>query len=99
MHDLLEADLEEYDLSLIINHFISKGYFSLAELNLNLTEDITRKHLDNQSFHFLSSEMLCFINFLPLMIGDLIPLDDEVWDFFMGLLKILDIVMDSSLID
>jgi hypothetical protein len=33
--------------------------------------------------------MLCFI--------DLIPLHDEVWDFFMGLLKILDIVMDSSI--
>jgi hypothetical protein len=88
----IELDIAQ---NIFLNMFasINTEHKFLNELS---SKEITQKHLDNQAFHFSSSEMLCFINFLPLMIGDKIPQDDEVWDFFTGLLKILDIVMDSS---
>jgi hypothetical protein len=108
MHDLLEG-VFHYDLGLILKHFITNGLFTLENLNDkknsfdygtlkigNLAEDITMKHLDNQKFNFTSSEMLCFVRNLPFMIGQYVAEDDEVWIFFLTLLKILNIVMDPS---
>jgi hypothetical protein len=61
MHDLLEG-VFPYDLSLILKYFISKGYLNALKIG-NLTEEITRKHLDNKALHFSSSDMLSFIKF------------------------------------
>lgn len=38
-------------------------------------------------------EMMTFVHFLPLMIGDLIPKEDEVWLFVLNLIEILDILL------
>ena len=38
-------------------------------------------------------ETITFINYLPLMIGDLIPENDKMWDLLIVLIKIIDVVM------
>jgi hypothetical protein len=106
MHDLLEG-VFHYDLGHILHYFITKKCITLEILNDkkagfdygpmkigNISELITKEHVKNKHFRFTSSEMLCFVQNLPFMIGEYIPEDDEVWIFFLDLLKILDIVME-----
>lgn len=38
-------------------------------------------------------EMQTFINFLPLLIGDLVPPSDEVWQFLCIFIDIIDTVL------
>jgi len=35
-------------------------------------------------------EVMTFIHYFPLMVGDLVPENDEVWSFFLILLQIND---------
>lgn len=37
-------------------------------------------------------EMMTFVHFFSLMVGDLVPEGDEVWNFFLTLLKMIDIL-------
>ena len=39
-----------------------------------------------------ASQTWCLVRYLPLLIGDLIPEDDEYWDHFLQLLTIMDYV-------
>jgi hypothetical protein len=106
MHDLLEG-VFHYDLGHIFQYFFTKKYLTLEILNDrkagfdygpmkigNMTEPITKDHISKKHFRFSASEMLCFVQNLTFMIGCYIPEDDDVWLFFLDLLKILDIVMD-----
>ncbi|XP_067634959.1 uncharacterized protein [Eurosta solidaginis] len=43
-----------------------------------------------------ASEVLCFTNFLPLMIGDLISPDVKHWKLLVLLIEIVDLLFDSS---
>jgi hypothetical protein len=38
-------------------------------------------------------EVMTFIHFFPIMVGDLIPENDEVWNFILILIKIIDTLM------
>jgi hypothetical protein len=41
-------------------------------------------------------EVMTFMHFFPLIIGDLIPESDEVWELFLLLLKITDILLSYT---
>jgi hypothetical protein len=109
MHDLLEG-VAHYNLKEIINDFVNeKKYLTLETLNErvqifdygqqigNVTVEIKKEHLDGTKFHMTASEMLCFVVFLPLMIGDLIPNSDRVWNFFLIFSQIVEIVTSYSI--
>lgn len=36
-------------------------------------------------------EVMTFVNFFPLMIRDLLPENDDVWNFVISLLKIVKV--------
>ena len=38
----------------------------------------------------LASQMWCLARLLPLMIGDLVPTDDDIWENYLTLLDIVD---------
>lgn len=40
-----------------------------------------------------ASEMMTFVNYFTLMVGDLVPDDDEVWQFVLNLIEIIDILL------
>lgn len=106
MHDLLEG-ICSYDLTLIIyNLLYVKKYLSLDTLNNQIfyfdygpTESgnavpcINKEHLLSGKLRFSFTEMLYFVRYFGLMIGDLIPKEDDCWLLYVKLKSIVDIVI------
>lgn len=94
MHDLFEG-VCHYDLCHIINYFTNeikifsldvlnarKQNFSYIDINKSYVSQPTRlSHLKNKKLKVTASEMKVFIQFFPLMIGDLVAANDPVWIF------------------
>jgi len=105
MHDLFEG-VCSYDLALIIRHLVYfKKFLSLETLNNrifyfdygptesgNAVPRINREHLLSGKLKFSATEMLCFVRYFGLMIGDLIPNEDDCWLLYIKLKSIVDIV-------
>ena len=51
-----------------------------------------KHHYACRSIFSLASEMWCLGQYLPLLIGDLIPEDDENWQKFFRLMSIVDYI-------
>lgn len=109
MHDLLEGVcklyvtkilsslIEEKVLSLdVINN--RKNRFPYGELEVgNISINITKKHLINCNLKMTATEVYCFISFLPLMLGDLIPINNKYWSILIYLVNILDLLSKPEL--
>jgi len=106
MHDIFEG-VCHYDMCHIIKYYISTvKLFSLTTLNNrkanfncgtievgNISPNITELHLNKFHLKMTAREMMTFVQFFSLMVGDLIPDNCEVWNFFLTLLKIVDLIM------
>ncbi|XP_062716918.1 uncharacterized protein LOC134292140 [Aedes albopictus] len=106
MHDLWEG-VCVYGLGHYFNYFINvKKIFSLDELNFrkntfvfgnlnssNIPSDIRDTNISKSKIKMTTSEIKTLVNFLPLIIGMLIPEKDEVWNHFCLLLQICHILM------
>lgn len=110
MHDMLEG-VCGYSLSVIIAHLIRNNYFDYDTLNErvqcffygeieggNKPPLITASHVE-EGLKFSASEMLCFVRYFGLMVGDLVPPDECVWEFFVQLQCIVDYVCAPSITD
>ncbi|XP_046740534.1 uncharacterized protein LOC124407968 [Diprion similis] len=62
----------------------------------NSPPTITHDFLRKQVIVFSASEMLCFVYYFGLIIGDLVPNDNEVWQLYIVVRKILSVVMAIS---
>lgn len=106
-HDLLEG-VCKYDLCSVLKNLISESFFTIESLNYrkqmfnygeteigNLSPPLNLHNLKNGQIKMSAREMLTFVHFLPIMIGDQIPETNEVWKFFIILLKIIDRVQSS----
>lgn len=106
MHDIFEG-VCDFDISRILDHFINdKMYFTLQDLNnrkqnfsygskdvKNLSPPITQENLNNRKLKMSASERKTFAHFLPLMIGDLVPMTDEIWKVLLCLINIIDLLL------
>jgi len=105
MHDIFEG-VCHYNLCHIIKYYIDLQIFSLETLNLrkknfnygplesgNLSPEITELHLSKFRLKMTAREMMTFVHYFSLMIGDLIPIYDEVWNFYLVFIKIIDILL------
>lgn len=106
MHDLWEG-VCLYGLQHCLHYFITiKKYFSLDDLNRrknlfvfgklnssNIPNDIKELNFAKNKLRMTASEVKTFVTFIPLIIGDKIPTNDEVWLYFCNLLKICHILM------
>jgi len=106
MHDIFEG-ICYYDICHVIFYYTQTvKLFSLEKLNNrkttfhfgpiedgNISPEITLLHLQNNHLKMSAREVMTFIHFFPLMIGDLIPEDDEVWNFVIILLKIVELLL------
>jgi len=82
----------------IIEYFTEvTKYFSLDTLNLrtnnfnygpieigNVSPSININHLNNHHLKISAREMMTFVHFFSLMVGDFVPENDEVWGFFLN---------------
>lgn len=112
MHDLFEG-VCHYDMCEVLNYYINEvNIFTLDTLNSrkqqfnygsyeikNLSPSIKYTHIKNKRLKMTAREMMNFIHFFPLVVGDLVPEDDPVWEFFLNLLKICDLVLSYKLVN
>ena len=103
MHDFWEG-VCPYDLSGIILHYIRNKFFTLEDINdrilgfnygsikQNKVPFLKKDKLKNGKLGFSASETKTFVKYLGLMIGDLIPVNDEHWNLLIYLQKINDLL-------
>lgn len=104
MHDILEG-VCHYDFCAILEELIFvKKYFTLQTLNErvqnfdysfdigNKPSIITLDHIRGEKLKMSASEILFFVRNFGLMIGDLVPEEEEVWQLYIRFIQILDIV-------
>lgn len=105
MHDVFEG-VCHYNICHAINYFINSKYFDLEVLNSrkqgfeygpkeigNISGKIEAHHLNKNKLKMSAREMMTFIMYFPLMVGDLIPADDDVWKFVINFIEIIDILL------
>lgn len=105
MHDIYEG-VCHYNMCHIIKKFIEMGYFDLNKLNDrklafnygaieigNISPAITQKHLESCHLKMTAREMMSFVHLFSLIVGDLVPHDDEVWIFFLNFLEIIEVLL------
>lgn len=108
MHDFFEG-IFKYDICQIILNFINRKIFNLEELNNRINHFkygeqevryipniIDKKKLEANNLNMTSKEAWQFLYLLPLLIGDLIDPNDEVWDLLKTLLKLIELCLSSS---
>lgn len=108
MHDVFEGvcvyDICNILLSLIKDNVITlsiinfrKQFFQFGEADKgNNSNPLEYEKLKSFSLKMTASEVMSFVHFLPLMIGDLIPINNEHWRLFTILLQIVDLVLKSQ---
>jgi len=109
MHDVFEG-ICHYNMCHIIKYYVyTAQIFSLDILNKrktnfnygpievgNISPEISENHLNKCHLKMSAREMMSFIHFFTIMVGDLIPKDDEVWKFFLTLLKLIDLLLSYN---
>jgi hypothetical protein len=104
MHILLEGVLP-LELKLLLTHLTSNNFFTISHLNTRIMSfqygraNVTTKpstidatHLSqNGKLHQSASQCWTLGRYLPLIIGDLVPIDDINWRCFLYLHDILGI--------
>lgn len=109
MHDWFEG-ICSYVLCHVIKHYIDKKNFTLEVLNSrkqcfnygsieisHISKPIKPKHLANSHLKMSARQMITFVHYFTLIIGDLINENDEVWLLYLNLLSINDILLSYSI--
>ena len=109
-HDILEGILR-YDLAIVLFHFICNAKrFSLDDLNLRLTgykygnydnvnkpPHVSEKHLRNGCIILSAAEMLNFFRGLFLIVGPLVPEEDDHWQLLIELKTVVEIIFSKTI--
>jgi len=110
MHDMLEG-VCNYDIGLMLKIMIfDLKYFTIDKLNNRIelfdygSVDIRNRPTliasetlksKGKKLKMSAGEMLCFVKNLGLIIGDLVPLNSEIWSIYIILDKILNIILSK----
>lgn len=115
MHDIYEG-VCHYSLCKILLFFIEDmNFFTLDLLNYRINTfdygvieiekkpvPITLQDLKKNRLKMTASETKCFLNFLTIIVGDLVPENDKIWEYYLTLLRLVDLitsrVMNDSII-
>ncbi|XP_044005527.1 uncharacterized protein LOC122850442 [Aphidius gifuensis] len=109
MHDLIEG-VCVFDMVAIISNFIENGYFTLNELNNclknfyygivdsdNVPPAIDSGALNKNKIKMSASELWTFVRYFGIIIGDLIPEDNAVWQVYLNLRQLLALVTSTTI--
>ncbi|KAB0790251.1 hypothetical protein PPYR_15412, partial [Photinus pyralis] len=109
MHDILEG-VAVYIMSFLVNFYVySLKLFTLEILNgrlfsFNYGPDRSSKPCAIQSISarqcrlkLSSAEMLVFLRYFGLLVGDLVPATEESWSLYLKLRQILDILLSRKM--
>jgi hypothetical protein len=107
MHDVLEG-VAPYEVKEMIKLMVSNGYFTLTELNAQISNfayaesDLRSKpsvipsstlSSNDHKLNQEAAQMWTLLRLLPLIIGREVPEEDPHWENFLILITILDYLM------
>jgi len=109
MHDIYEG-VCEYDLSqILLQYIVNLKLFTLQDLNnrigafdfgiselSNRIPFLKREKLNNYRLGFSATQVMRFMKYFSLIIGDLVPPDDSHWELYLSLRAIIDILNARS---
>ena len=103
MHDVFEG-VCAYDIPLVCSALIQRRFFDLAVLNCRL-QQLTYSSGDSRNkppvistlsvemLPFEASQMWCITRMLSFAVGELVPEDNDVWQFYLLLRNIVDLIL------
>lgn len=109
MHDILEGVSKYVIAFLILKYTRDLKYFTLQILNDRIENfdygpdstskpcSLSMEHISKGNVRLSASEMLSFLRYFGLIIGDFVPTDDNYWQIYIVLRKILDLVMSTTI--
>lgn len=97
-HDVFEG-VAQYEIKLLLQHYISLNYFSLQVFNSRVEKynfpgdtpsniDERVLHSNDRKLRQSASQMMSITSELPFLIGDKITIGDPHWEAFLALLRI-----------
>lgn len=102
-HDVTEGTMHTVTTK-SINYFVEKEYFDIDYLNNRMRSmdfgekengnrpvEITMEHVKSGKLQMTSSEMFFFAHHLTLMIGDVVPDEDPVWQLLLTAIRYFDL--------
>lgn len=106
MHDVFEG-ISHYDMSQIMKYIVEAKFVSSEKLNDRIASfnygdiligNIAINRISHTNMHIqkTASEMMTFIDLFPMMVGDLIPQNDEIWVFLLNLVEMVDLILSCS---
>jgi len=103
MHDILEGMILKnmiYDFNYFtidtLNNRIE--YFNYGSIDIrNRPPLLSTALLKNGLINMSASEMLCFTKYFALIIGDLVPLNSEIWCLYISLRQIIGFLLEKSI--
>lgn len=108
MHDMFEG-CAKYIISFILVYYIKElKLFSLEILNDRIygfdfgPENnkpclLSMDHINAGKIRQSASEMITLIRYFGLLIGDFVPIGEPIWDLYLTMRKVVDIVLSTSL--
>nr|XP_049693403.1 uncharacterized protein LOC126053965 [Helicoverpa armigera] len=103
MHDILEG-VAKYIMSFIIVKYTSElKYFTFKTLNdrmehFDFGPDSSSRPcqiITNNVIRLSASEMLSFVRYFNLLVGDYVPTDDRYWTLYLTLRNIINLLMST----
>ena len=107
MHDVLEG-VANFGMCAVLLYYINEKVFSLEILNerirlhsfgihANRPPLVKFKNLEKDDLSYSASEMLNLVLHLSLIVGDVVPNDCMVWQYYLTLRKIVTILLLKSI--
>lgn len=109
MHDIFEG-VARIVIPFVLGNFIRNKYFDVERLNMAINTfsygfdsknkpsgGITIDHIKDRNMKLSASEMITLIRYLPIMIGELVARDNEVWQLYLYLREMTDFLLRKSI--
>lgn len=108
MHDGLEG-IGHYTMIPVLNHLLDLDPLFLETLNCrmymfnygpdvnNKPPSVTREILKMKKLKMTASEMIVFVKYFGLFVGDIVAEDDEFWQLYLHLYDVFDIIYSRRL--
>lgn len=110
MHDVFEGVAKSDILFILKTYIYDYRALTVADLNGRISRfrfgsgDMSNKPpifgkdcFKKKSFNISASECMCMVKYLGLLIGDLVPPNDPVWQLYIALRRMVDIILSPVL--
>lgn len=111
MHDIFEG-VGKYVMGLVVMKYINRfKYFSLSLLNDRLRSfkygpdnrnkpiELSMSHINQCNIRLSASEMLTFIRYFSVLVGDKVPGGDIYWTLYLKLREVVELAMATIVWD